>query len=215
MAKSEPIFTYNVEYGKALLSAENFFKVTKRMLNTLRKKSGSESSDFNQLLKMSLVRSFEEYGEQGVELLKESIRSVKATGKTEDSIVYSVKQGKENTQLQFRGREYFKALETGRGPRQSSRQEHFDKRLEEYMQARGFPSKTSKSGVRYFRIGKSWMSGKSLAYKINTQGDRTYRRGGRELYSKELNALIKDLNKDTLELFGKVFKQGLKATLNG
>jgi len=144
------------------------------------------------------------YGQVGVQLLKNAISGLKATGKTEQSLRYEVIQEPGVSTLTIYGREFFKALETGRGPAERSGPPGFPERLEEYMQARGFPSKTSKKGVKYWRIGDNWYSGKSLAYKINTQGDRTYRTGGRQVYSDDLSKFVEELKqvvRDTA-LFG-------------
>lgn len=133
------------------------------------------------------------YGQVGVQLLKNAISGLKATGKTEKSLRYEVTQEPGVTTLKIYGREFFKALETGRGPAEKSGPAGFPERLEEYMQARGFQSKTSKKGVRYWRIKDNWYSGKSLAYKINSEGDRTYRSKGRKVYSDELTKFVDEL----------------------
>jgi hypothetical protein len=39
------------------------------------------------------------------------------------------------------------------------------------------------------------MSGKSLAYLINKRGDKKFRDGGTDLYSKELELLVQELIK--------------------
>jgi hypothetical protein len=141
------------------------------------------------------------YGQVGVQLLKNAISELRATGKTERSLRYEVEEEKGRTTLKIYGREFFKALETGRKPAEQSGPPGFPERLEEYMQARGFQSKVSKKGVKYWRIGDNWYSGKSLAYKINTQGDRTYRTGGRQVYSDDLSKFVEELKREVKDAF--------------
>lgn len=147
-----------------------------------------------------------------VGMLKSKVGAISATGKTVASIHDVVKP----TRLTIYGRGYFDKLETGRGPRKSSAYSNFDTNLEEYLQARGFPSKVSKSGRKYYKIGNSWSTAKSLAYKINKQGDATFRKGGRMIYSDELarleqslkNDIFKQAKKDFITSLQKSFKHG-------
>lgn len=140
-----------------------------------------------------MIEIIERYGQLGVELLKESIREVRATGKTEDSIEFKIQETKDGYNLTFYGREYFKALETGRSPRKSTEYSGLDERLDEWMRVRGFQTKTSKKGTIYYKIGNNWYTGKSLAYMINKKGDKTYRDGGRQLYSDALDELMEEM----------------------
>lgn len=141
-----------------------------------------------------------EYGQKAVSLLKESVAPYRATGKTEASIRYEVKSDAVGSRLTVYGRKFFKAIETGRGKRKSAEYSGFDQALDEYMRAKGFQSKTSKTGNVYYRIGDQWFTGKSLAYLINSVirsdlkiGDSVYRSGGREVYSKQLDELVIEL----------------------
>ena len=155
---------------------------------------------------LRVIDILDTYGKVGVELLKAKVRPLNATGKTEESIRYEVEEKDGDAILRIYGRGYFKALETGRGPRQSSEYGEFDVRLEEWMQARGFSSKTSKSGVRYFKIGDYWYSGKSLAYMINKRGDSIHRKGGRQVYSDDLGKLVDEIGQKILQDFLKEIK---------
>lgn len=137
-----------------------------------------------------------DYGKLGVEALRQDVQKVSATGKTADSIRFEVDIPEEGLEkLTFFGRQFFKTLETGRGPRKSNEYGGFDKSMEEYLEARGLPSKVTKSGKKYFRIGDYWFSAKSLAWKINKEGDQTYKKGGRIVYSKTLSKLVVELRR--------------------
>ncbi len=146
------------------------------------------------------------YGNAIVSMLKAKVQPLSATGKTVNSIHDIVKPNR----LTVYGRGYFDSIETGRGPRKSSTYGHFDQNLEPYLIARGFPQKTSKSGVKYFKIGNSWSSAKSLAHKINKEGDATYRKGGRKIYSDELAVLVESMNKDIVKQTKKDFITSLQ-----
>lgn len=153
---------------------------------------------------------FSTYGKIGVEVLKNSISSLRATGETERSLGYRIEKEKDSISLILFGREYFRALETGRGPAKGNDSNgEFPKRLEEYMNAKGFPSKVSKKGIKYFKIGENWYSGKSLAYMINKRGDKTYRDGGRILFSDDLSKFIEELKSVLIEELGKEIKMSV------
>lgn len=140
----------------------------------------------------------DDFGQKAVNLLKEKIAPYRATGKTEQSIRYEAKQGDGEYVITVYGRKYFFALETGRGPRENTEYKKFDQSLEEWMQVKGFASKTSKTGVTYYRIGDQWYSGKSLAWKINKQGDKTYREGGREIFSEALKEFEQNVRQEVI-----------------
>lgn len=138
-----------------------------------------------------------EYGKLGVLALRTDVEKVSATRKTIDSIRFEVfKDSEGNYSLKLIGRGYFKALETGRGPRKNSSYGEFDFNLEDWLKAKGFPSRKSKSGVTYYNLGgENWFSAKSLAWKINKDGDSVFRSGGREVYSETLIKLAQELKR--------------------
>jgi len=141
----------------------------------------------------------EQYAQAGVNLLRQSIAPYRATGKTEESIRYEVEENPLYTRMTIYGRKFFKAIETGRGKRKGTEYGGFDESLDEYMRAKGFPSKTSKSGNVYYRIGDQWFTGKSLAYLINKRGDSVYRSGGRQVYSDALEKLMQEMKEKIKE----------------
>ena len=139
---------------------------------------------------IDLIDILNNAGVNGVNLLKESVRPFNATGETERSIRYEVTENGNEYHLTFYGRRFFKALETGRGPRESSDYSKFDLSLDKWLEAKNFQKKTSRTGKVYYKIGESWMTAKSLAYRINKEGDKTHRIGGREVYSKQLDDFV-------------------------
>lgn len=151
----------------------------------------------------SIVKTLTDYGKLGVMALREDVQKFSATGKTANSIRFEVSIEPGDITLTFLARAFFKALETGRAPRKSSTYGHFDVNLEEYLEARNLPSKTSKSGVKYFKMGKSLVSAKSLAHKINKEGDSVYREGGRIVYTPTLTKLASELKRAITQEFSK------------
>lgn len=133
-------------------------------------------------------------GKIAVESLKQDVSKVSATGETEASIRYEVTREGTIQSLIVYGRKFFKALETGRGPRVSNEYQEYDVSMYEYMQARGIgadlPEKKRKQLARF------------LTWKINKEGDKTFKMGGRQVYSDNLNRIVQELiaavKKDTI-----------------
>jgi hypothetical protein len=154
------------------------------------------------------------YAPIGVAVLKTNLQKVNTTGKTAASIRAVVT----DTSLKLIGRGYFAALETGRGPRKESAYGEFDNHLDEWLNAKGFSSKTSKTGVKYYKLGDQWFSAKSLAWKINKKGDKLWRKGKgakvRDVYSSALDKfvqlLIEEIKKDKLKTVKKTVFDSLK-----
>lgn len=146
------------------------------------------------------------YGKIGKELLKASISQLRTTGGTEKSIGFSVTSEKKSAKLVIYGRKFFQTLEAGRPPRKSSTYGEFDKSLEKYLEAKSLQKKTTKSGKVYYRLGNSWMTPKSLAYLINKKGDKTFRAGGRELYSDKMTELSREIKKEVVDDFKGYFR---------
>lgn len=145
-----------------------------------------------------------EHGAQAVEALKLDVEKVSATGKTADSIRFEVVTVNFKTTLRIYGRKYFKALETGRGPRTSGQYQEYDISMYEYLQARGIgadlPEKKRKQLAKF------------MAYKINKEGDLTFKKGGRIVYSPTLTKLIAELKEALKRDF---VKTSIKSILNG
>lgn len=157
----------------------------------------------------------EQYAILGVALLKENVSKVSASGKTAASISSYVTKDR----LQLIGRGYFDALETGRGPRESSQDSGFKSGLEEWLQIKGFETKTSKSGTKYYKLGDQWFSAKSLAWKINKEGDSLWKKGHgekvRDVYSIALDAFAEELSRKVIDDKTKEMTAAILAPLTG
>lgn len=128
-----------------------------------------------------------------VQSIQNDVENVSATGKTKNSVHFMVNRTNTGFELLVVGRKFFSALETGRGPRTSSDYGGFEVNLEEWMDARGIGAdlspKKKKNLARY------------LALKINREGDSVYKKGGREVYSDNLDLLIQKLMNDIKSQF--------------
>jgi hypothetical protein len=133
----------------------------------------------------TLRKILEQYGNLGVEGIKADVQKVSATGKTAESVRHEVTYKDPIWKLTFYARAFFKALETGRKPRESTEYQEFDVSMLEYMQARGIGSDLSDK--------KKKQLAKFLAYRINKEGDKTYKQGGRIVYSQTLSKLVDEL----------------------
>jgi hypothetical protein len=138
------------------------------------------------------------FGMQGVLALRNDVNKVSATGKTADSIRFEISvEANGNMSLTFYGRKYFKALETGRGPRKSSEYQEYDVSMYEYMLARGIgadlPEKKRKQLARF------------LTLKINKEGDSVFKRGGRVVYSPTITKLAEEVKRAILQDFAKLY----------
>lgn len=145
------------------------------------------------------------YGILGVQMLKAKIEPLSATGKTADSISYEVTSQEGTDILKIFGREYISTLETGRGPRKSNQQGEFLDNMLEYMQARGIGADlTDKKRRQLARF---------LTLKINREGDATYKKGGRQVYSNDLEKYIEALKEALRKDFILSFRNNLKTSL--
>ena len=153
-----------------------------------------------------VVAILDRFGHIGVEGLKDDVQKVSATGQTAESIYYRVEAGDKRISLTFYGRKYFKTLETGRGPRKGSEYQGFDESMYEYMKARGIgsdlPEKKRKQLARF------------LAYKINKEGDKTFKMGGRVVYSPTLTKLTEDLKRALIKDAREYYISEIKKTFN-
>ena len=131
------------------------------------------------------------YGALGVELLQNAVP--KATGKTAQSIRYVVYPNR----LVILARAFFETLETGRGPRKDSTYSGFDKSLLDWMAARGIGSELDEK--------KKKQLARFLSYKINKEGDKTFRQGGKTVYSQILAKFVDELKKEIIAIKNKEY----------
>ena len=157
-----------------------------------------------------MLELFEEWGKKGVALFKAAVAPYSATGKT----MASIKHKATEKGLRITGRGFFEALETGRGPRKSATYSGFDKSLDEWAKARGFQSKKSKKGTTYYKINGVWFSAKSLAWKINSKGDKKHRSGDRlDVYSSIKDKFLEELKDAVIKEKKEEFKNKVINTL--
>lgn len=155
---------------------------------------------------MELIKNtLNNYGILGAELLKAAIQPLSATGKTVRSIGYSVTSKNDNDTLVIFGREFIATLESGRGPRKSGQQGNFLGNMLEYMAARGIGSDLSDK--------KKKQLARFLTWKINKEGDKTFKQGGRQVYSNDLNKFIDQLHAALVKDFHVTFRNNLKQAL--
>lgn len=130
---------------------------------------------------MSVVSVLNTYGQIAVDVLRQSIPD--ATGKTQQSLRYVVDEQEE--QLIIIGREFTSLLEKGRKPTKKNPSPEMIENLTDYARARGFENPER----------AAW----AIAKKINRDGDKTHRQGGRVLWSDDLDNLVKNLAQDLAE----------------
>lgn len=148
-----------------------------------------------------LKQILDAYGKLGVQVLRQQLEQVRATGKTAASIRYEAT----DERLIIYGRGFFKTLEEGRGPRKSSSYGGFDDSMYEYMQAKGIGAGLPEKKRRQLA--------KFLAYRINKEGDATFKKGGRKIYSDALEKLVSELRKAIINDFKKSSITLLKSQL--
>lgn len=149
--------------------------------------------------------TLDSYGKVGVSLLQSLVP--KATGKTAASIRYEVYPNR----LVIFAREFFAALETGRGPRKNTEKTDFEARMLEWMAARGVGSDLNEK--------KRKQLARSLTYMLNKEGDRTFKRGGKDVYSQAVAKFIDELKKEIVKIKTRQYTDSvvrlLKGSVNG
>lgn len=152
------------------------------------------------------------FAPKGLGVLKQSIQKVSVTGKTLQSLRFIVDSL--NGRLTYYGRGFMEALEKGRGPRKQSAYGNFDTNLEDWLKAKGFQRKKTKSGKVYYKLGSSWFTAKALAWKINKQGDKTFRSDQvKEVYTKPMEEFTEELKQAIVQDQKEEFKNKVLLSL--
>lgn len=128
---------------------------------------------------MNITETLEQYGVIGVEVLKQAIAQVEATGKTSASLRYEVSSTDRKDVLLFYGRAYFDLIEKGIRPSGKNPSPEMINFLTDYARARGMDKPES----------AAW----GIAKTILKEGDKTYRSGGRVVYSDDLVKFVEEL----------------------
>jgi len=140
----------------------------------------------------NLTDTLKAYGVIGVEVLRNAINQVEATGKTAQSIRFEVESSDTKDRLMLIGRAFFELIEKGRRPTDKGPSPEMISLLTDYARARGMDKPES----------AAW----AIAKTINKEGDKTYRSGGRIVYSEDLSKFVE-------ELIGVISKQVSKGYL--
>lgn len=146
----------------------------------------------------TIPQILDKWGQVGVLALKTDLERVRATGKTVDSVRYEVKHEGTVDRLTFYAREWTKLLEEGRGPTTKGPSPEMIENLTEYAKARGFTNPKS----------AAW----AIAKKINKEGDKTKKQGGRIVYSDTVEQLAADIKKDVTKNVTTKFMQTIKGS---
>lgn len=155
---------------------------------------------------LTLDKTLAKYGALAVRSIQNDVSRISATGKSAASVYFVIKFDGTKYTLQIRGRKFFKAIETGRGPRKSDQYQGFDVNILEYMNARGIA--TEKSEKERLRLAKF------IAYKINKEGDSVFKAGGRQVYSDNLKLIVDGLKLVIRREFRKFVLTELKNEFN-
>jgi hypothetical protein len=154
----------------------------------------------------NITKILKDYGAAGVQLLKNDLSRISATGETKESIDYKVTSTDASDKLVIFAREFFSSIETGRGPRKSSQDHGFKDKMLEYMKAKGIGSNLTEK--------KREQLAKFLVWKINKEGDKTFKQGGRVVYTPTLNKLVEELRRELSKDFQKFAIKELRNILN-
>lgn len=153
----------------------------------------------------SIKNILRNYGILGVQMLKAKIEPLSATGETVDSIKSEVSSDNDTDTLTIFAREFLATLETGRGPRKSATNSGFQDNLLEYVKVK-HPELPAK---KQLQLAKFWR------WRINKEGDATFKKGGRVVYSDDLDKFIIALKEALKKDFVLSFRNNLKSALRG
>ena len=145
----------------------------------------------------NVAEILERYGFIGVEMLKDAISQVDATGKTAQSIRSETESTDTKDRLLLIGRAYFELIEKGIRPSGKNPSPDMIKFMTEYAKARGMDKPES----------AAW----AMSKKILKDGDKTYNQGGRIVYSDDLSKFVGELTK----VLAKDFSKGFTTQITG
>lgn len=150
---------------------------------------------------VSLVQILTGYGQNVVNDIRSNLSSTgtNATGKTSSSIRYTITEEGSKTILEVSGRPFVFTVETGRGPRRSSQSHGVVNHIREWMDAKGVGSGLSEA--------KKDSLARFLTWRINKEGTRLYKKGGRvDIIGEVVNTSLYDkITKELLETFTKAY----------
>ena len=129
-----------------------------------------------------MLATFQKYGTVAVRIVQTALEQVRASGKTIQSVKAIISEDKGVDRFQIVARPYTNRIEQGIGPTTKGPSREMIKSLTEYAQARGMDKPES----------AAW----GLAKKIQKEGDRTFKKGGRIVYSDDVDKLVKEMTQD-------------------
>lgn len=159
---------------------------------------------------VNLLTILSGYGQGVVDEIKKNLASTgtDATGETSKSLRFEVKKDADKTILSVYGRPFIMAVETGRGPAKGSGQGNsgMAENILKWMNAKGI--KTDQSHKERFGFAKF------LTKKINEEGSKLYKSGGRtDIISPVINeTLINNITKDVLKQFSGLYLKNVAQT---
>jgi len=151
------------------------------------------------MLEFNLI--LQKYAPVGVRLVQTALEQVRASGKTIQSVKAEVIESNTVDRLQIFARPYTNRIEQGIGPTKKGPSSEMIKSLTEYAQARGFAKPES----------AAW----GLAKKIQKEGDRTHKQGGRVVYSDDVDKFVSELKNECRKVAKVKFTSTIKNSFNG
>jgi hypothetical protein len=155
---------------------------------------------------VSLVDILSKHGRSVVQDIRTNLDSSKtnATGKTSNSIQYSVTEDNTKTILWVYGRPFVFTVETGRGPRRENQDYKVSDRIREWMDARGIGTGLTEA--------QKEQKAKSITFLINKYGSKLHRKGGRkDIISNVVNQSLYDqITEDVMNSFANSFMDNIK-----
>lgn len=140
------------------------------------------------------------YAPIGVEVVKKALEEVRATGKTINSVKAEVSRNNNVDRLQILARPYTNRIEKGVGPTKKGPSREMVENLTEYARARG--------------MDKAEEAAWAMISIIKKEGDKTYRRGGRIVYSDDVDKYAKELTGKIKNNWKVIFTSTIKNGFN-
>ena len=148
-----------------------------------------------------MLATFQKYGTVAVRIVQTALEQVRASGKTIQSVKAIISEDKGVDRFQIVARPYTNRIEQGIGPTTKGPSREMIKSLTEYAQARGMDKPES----------AAW----GLAKKIQKEGDRTFKKGGRIVYSDDVDKLVKEITNDIKKEVRIKFTRTIKNSFDG
>lgn len=148
-----------------------------------------------------MLATFQKYGTVAVRIVQTALEQVRASGKTIQSVKAIISEDKGVDRFMIVARPYTNRIEKGIGPTTKGPSREMIKNLTEYAQARGMDKPES----------AAW----GLAKKIQKEGDRTFKRGGRVVYSDDVDKLVDEMTNEIKKEVRIKFTRTIKNSFNG